>query len=106
MSKFLGMGMALPEVIQRSTVLPAELIGRPELGTLSVGAVADVAVFRALEGNYGFTDCGKARLSVRQKLECALTVRAGQVVYDPAGLSMPEWEQAPEAYWRMPELQS
>ena len=34
-----------------------------------------------------------------------LTLRAGQIVYDPTGLSMPEWEQAPAAYWRMPELQ-
>jgi dihydroorotase len=106
MSKFLAIGMPLPEVIERSTALPARAIGRPELGTLSVGAEADIAVFRLLEGTFGFADCGKARLVGKHKLECALTLRGGQIVYDPGGLSMPDWEEAPEAYWKMPELQS
>lgn len=105
MSKCLCMGMPLEEVIQRSTVLPAQLIGRPELGTLSAGACADVAVFERLEGTFGYTDCGKAKMLGSQKLECQLTLRAGQIVYDPNGMSMPLWEQAPEAYWKMPELQ-
>jgi dihydroorotase len=102
MSKCLCMGMPLEEVIQRSTVLPAQLIGRTELGTLSVGAAADVAVFKLLEGTFGYTDCGKAKLVGCQKLECWLTLRAGQIVYDPNGMSMPLWEQAPESYWKMP----
>ncbi len=105
MSKCLCMGMPLEEVIQRSTVLPAQLIGRPELGMLSVGACADVAVFKRLEGTFGYTDCGKAKIIGSQKLECQLTLRAGQIVYDPNGMSMPLWEQAPEAYWKMPDLQ-
>jgi dihydroorotase len=104
MSKFLSMGMPLAEVIQRSTVLPAELIRRPALGTLSPGAEADVTVLRQLEGDFAFIDCGKAKMRGRKKLECALTIRAGQVVFDPSGISMPEWENAPEAYWRISEL--
>lgn len=103
MSKFLSIGMPLEEVIRRSTALPAELIRRPELGTLSPGVEADVAVLRTLEGSFSFTDCGKAKMRGNQKLECILTLRAGQIVYDPTGLSMPEWEHAPEAYWRLPE---
>ncbi len=106
MSKFLNIGMPLSEVIQRSTSLPAQAIGHPELGTLSPGAEADIAVFRMLQGDFGFTDCGRAKIVGHQKLECMLTLRAGQIVYDPGGLSMPEWEQAPEQYWKMPELQS
>ena len=46
MSKLLNMGMPLEEVIYRSTVTPAEEIGRPELGTLTIGADADVAVLK------------------------------------------------------------
>jgi dihydroorotase len=106
MSKCLCMGMPLEEVIDRSTRLPAQLIGRPELGTLSLGAGADVAVFKLLEGAFGYTDCGKAKITGSQKLECQLTLRDGQIVYDPNGMSMPRWEQAPAAYWKMPELQS
>jgi dihydroorotase len=101
MSKHLSMGMGLQEVIMRSTVAPAREIRRPELGTLSVGAEADVAVLRHLRGTFGYTDCGRAKLIGTEKLECAMTVRAGKVAYDPTGLSMPEWESAPEAYWRL-----
>jgi len=105
MNKYLSTGMPLQEVIKRSTILPARVIGRPELGSLSIGAAADIAVFRQLEGDFSFTDCGKARLVGKHKLECALTLRAGEVVYDPTGLTMPEWEQAPPAYWVNPTLQ-
>jgi dihydroorotase len=106
MSKYLSMGMPLPEVIMRSTVAPAREIGHPELGTLSVGAEADVAVFRDEHGEFGFTDCGRAKMIGHGRLACALTVRAGKIVFDPTGLSMPEWESAPAEYWRTPELQS
>jgi len=102
MSKYLSMGMPLREVIERSTVLPAKAIRRPELGSLHIGAEADVAVFKLMEGDFGFTDCGRARMKGHLKLECALTLRAGQVVFDPSGMSMVEWEHAPEPYWRNP----
>jgi dihydroorotase len=92
MSKYLSMGMTLAEVIQRSTVMPALVIRRPDLGTLSPGADADVAVFKKLQGSFGFADCGRTRMTGKHKLECQMTIRAGQIVYDPAGLSMPDWE--------------
>jgi dihydroorotase len=62
-------------------------------------------VFRVREGAFGFADCGRARLDGHLKLECALTVRAGEIVYDPGGMSMPPWEQAPAPYWTIPALQ-
>lgn len=105
MSKYLSMGMPLAEVIERSTVIPARLIRRPELGALTPGAEADIAVLRLAEGDFGFSDCGKARMSGRSKLECVITLRQGQIVYDPSGLSMPEWRQAPAAYWANPTLE-
>jgi len=106
MSKYLSMGMPLQEVIMRSTITPAQEIGRPELGTLSVGAEADIAVFKHLTGEFGFIDCGRAKIRGKEKLDCMLTLRAGKIVYDPTGLSMPEWENAPESYWHMPKLQN
>src|SRR5215469_10256757 len=48
MSKFLAMGVPLDDVIRRSTINPASEIRRPELGTLSVGKDADVAVLELL----------------------------------------------------------
>ena len=98
-SKLLNLGMTLEDLILRATVAPAREIGRPELGTLDVGAEADVAVWQLREGRFGFTDCGQARMAGTQKLECVLTMRRGKVVFDPAGLTMPEWQKAPADYW-------
>ena len=105
MSKYLSMGMSLREVIMRSTVAPAREIGRSELGTLSVGSEADVAVLKHLTGTFGFADCGHAKMIGNDKLECAMTLRAGEIVYDPTGLNLPKWENAPEPYWVVPKLQ-
>jgi|SRR5579872_1496561 len=99
MSKFLNMGMPLHEVIFRSTVTPAREVGHPELGTLSVGAEADVAVLSVREGSFALTDCGGATLTGSRRLECRLTVRAGKIVYNPDGIGLPEWPDAPEEYW-------
>jgi dihydroorotase len=106
MSKCLIMGMPLQEVIYRSTVTPAREIGHPELGTLSVGTEADVAVFQVLEGKFGYSDCGRARMTGDKKLDCVMTLRAGKIVYDPTGLSMPEWPEAPAPYWKTPTVRA
>ena len=103
MSKMLNISMDLTEVIYRSTVTPAEEIGHPELGHLSVGADADIAVLSLEQGDFAFTDCGKAKMKGDKKLSCAMTLRAGDIVYDPEGLSMPFWEDAPDSYWRLPQ---
>jgi len=94
MSKFLNMGMPLHEVILRSTVNPAQIIKRPELGTLTVGADADIAVIELPKGEFGFVDVGHARMRGEYRLQCALTVRNGEVVWDVNGISCPDWETA------------
>jgi dihydroorotase len=93
MSKVLAMGVPLPEVIARSTVAPAREIGHQELGTLTPGSEADAAVFSLDEGEFGLVDCGKTRLPANQRLRCVLTVRAGEIVYNPDGLGLLSWEQ-------------
>jgi dihydroorotase len=101
MNKVLAMGIPLADVIKLSTINPANEIGHPELGHLSEGVCADVAVFKLHTGQFNFIDCGRARMTSDKKLECLLTVRAGQIVYDITGLSAPAWEHAPEGYWRI-----
>jgi dihydroorotase len=91
MSKFLAMGMSLQDVILRSTWNPANVIRRPDLGHLSVGAEADIAVFSLEKGNFGFQDVRRTKIMGKEKLEAELTFRAGRVVWDLNGLSMPEW---------------
>ncbi len=102
MSKVLNMGVGLYDVIKLSTINPATEIGHPELGHLSAGACADVAVFSLRTGRFGFIDCGRAKIIGDRKLECVMTIRDGAIVFDPGGLSMPEWPQAPAAYWKLP----
>ena len=92
MSKFLNMGMPLDEVILRSTWTPAREIKHEELGSLSVGAGADVAVLRVEEGHFGFVDTYGARMQGTRKLECELTVRNGRVVWDLNGITREDWE--------------
>jgi len=101
MSKFLNMGLSLSDVIARATVAPAKEIGHPELGTLALGSCADVAVLTLERGGFAYIDCGHARMPGDRRLRCLLTLRAGEIVYDPQGLSMPDWPKAPPRYWRV-----
>ncbi|MBL7871403.1 MAG: amidohydrolase/deacetylase family metallohydrolase [Cyclobacteriaceae bacterium] len=92
MSKFLCMGMSLPEVILRTSWNPANVIKRPDLGHLSVGSNADVAVFTIRNGDFGFLDIRKTKLKGTQKLEAELTIKEGKVVWDLNAISAPLWE--------------
>jgi dihydroorotase len=98
MSKFLAMGMPLDEVILRSTWNPAREIKLDDLGHLSVGAPADVAVLRLEKGKFGFVDMHGGRLDGNQKLICELTIRNGKAVYDLNGLTRDEWDKLPKNY--------
>jgi len=104
MSKFLAMGVPLDDVIRRSTVNPAAEIHRPELGTLSVGKEADIAVLELSKGDFGYIDCGVARMNGKVQLSARMTIRAGRILYDPSGLSMVEWEKARPQYFNIPGL--
>jgi dihydroorotase len=104
MSKFLAIGVPLEDVIRRSTVNPAAEIRRPDLGTLSVGKDADIAVLELLKGHFGYIDCGAAKMDANVRLETRMTIRAGRISYDPSGLSMVEWEKARPQYFNTPEL--
>ena len=85
LSKFMAMGFTLTEVVSRATWAPAQVIDRPELGHLSVGMEADVAVFGLREGDFGFLDVRGKRVQGNRKLEAELTIRAGKVVWDLNG---------------------
>jgi dihydroorotase len=98
MDKFLAMGMSLDDVMLRSTWNPAKEIGRQDLGHLSAGAVADIAVFRVEKGSFGFVDMYGARLKGTQKLSAELTLRDGRVVYDLNGITRPDWDTLPKGY--------
>jgi dihydroorotase len=87
MSKYLSMGMTKEDIIIRATAGPARSIKRTDLGHLSEGAVADVAVLSLRDGNFGFVDAGGNKIDGKQKFEAELTIRAGKIVWDLNGVS-------------------
>jgi dihydroorotase len=89
MSKLMNIGLTLNEVIVMSTWTPAQVIKRTELGHLSVGALADVAVFSVDKGSFGYVDVGGNKVMGDKKLTCQLTVLNGEIVWDLNGLSAP-----------------
>ena len=81
-SKFMVLGMPLPEIIRRTTVNAVETFKfQEQIGTLKPGAEADVSVFEIQEGNFTLTDSYRNTRQARQKLAPVVTVRAGQVYY-------------------------
>lgn len=93
MSKFLNMGMTLDDVVYRSTWNPARVIHREELGHLSVGALADIAVLKLEQGDYGFVDSWGAGLKGTRRLSNELTLRDGYVIYDTNGRTRDNWDK-------------
>ncbi|WP_411032355.1 amidohydrolase/deacetylase family metallohydrolase [Spongiimicrobium sp. 3-5] len=93
MSKFLNLDMPLNEVVTTVTWSPAQVIKRTDLGHLSVGAIADVTLLNLREGNFGFIDTKNKRMNGTKKLECEITIKDGNVVYDLNGISKPAWDQ-------------
>ena len=89
MSIFMTMGMEVPAIIKASTWAPAQSIKREELGNLSVGSVADVAILGIREGNFGFFDRIGHKETGTKKFECQATIRNGKMVYDLNGITTP-----------------
>jgi predicted amidohydrolase len=90
MSIFLTHGMALEQIIERVTSNPARAINRPQLGNLSEGSIADIAVLEIQSGKFGFLESARTRLDATRRFRCLLTVRNGAIVWDSEGLSIPD----------------
>jgi formylmethanofuran dehydrogenase subunit A len=88
------LGMPLDDVVMRSTWNPAKIIHREDLGHLSPGAPADIAVLRVEKGSFGFADTGGKRMRGDRKLTCELTVREGKIVYDLNAISAEDQDKA------------
>jgi dihydroorotase len=90
-SKMLNLGMTLEQVIEAATWKPAQIIRRPDLGHLGPGAVADIALLRLSEGDFGFLDAAGKRAAGRLKVENELTIREAVVVWDLNGIAADDW---------------
>ena len=78
MSKFLGLGFTLDQVIAMATINPAKIINRlPKLGTLELGAPGDVAIMDLVEGPVTFVDTRNNTRGGKAYLKPVQTVTAG-----------------------------
>jgi dihydroorotase len=96
--KILAMGVPLKEVVAEMTSHPAHEIKHDELGNLSEGSIADVAVLRMEKGNFGFTDMVNTRLDGTEKLLCELTIKDGKIVYNLNGMGTDLWNAQPSPH--------
>jgi dihydroorotase len=90
-SKMMAIGIPLRDVVADMTAHPARQIRHEELGNLSVGSVADIAVLSLQKGKFGFTDMVNTRVDGTQKLVAELTLKDGRIVYDLNGLEALAW---------------
>lgn len=87
MSKFLNLGFSLEQVVAMTTLNPGRLIGRVEkLGTLQLGAPADLSILELVEGPVTFVDTRKNERKGQRYLKPVQTVRAGR----PFGRPFPQ----------------
>jgi dihydroorotase len=78
MSKFMGLGFTLEQVVAMATVNPAKVINRaPKLGTLQVGAPGDVSIMELVEGPISFVDTRNNKRDGKAHLKPVQTVAAG-----------------------------
>jgi dihydroorotase len=84
----MAMGMDLQSVIKASTWNPAQQIKRPELGNLSIGAEADIAIFTVRNGSFGYY-ARDGKIAGKQRLETEMTIRAGKIVYNLNAIAEP-----------------
>ncbi len=95
--KFLALGLPLKDAVADMTWHPAREIQRPQLGNLSVGAPADVAVLSVQHGDFGLQDMYNTIFMGHDRLICDLTVKDGKVVYDLDGITGDPWDAPPTA---------
>lgn len=93
--KYLAMGMPLKEVIRDMTWNPAKEIKQTQLGNLSEGAIADVAVLSIQHGEFGYDDAYSTYVKSDKKMQDELTIKDGKVVYDLNALTGEPWDQPP-----------
>jgi len=81
MSKMMHLGMSFDDVLARTTIAPAKIVNRlPGMGTLAVGAPADVAVLRIEDGAFPLVDSQRNTVTAKQRVVSKLTICRGKKV--------------------------
>lgn len=68
MSKLMALGMPLVEVIRAATETPARAIARPDLGSVTIGGIADLAILSERQAATSFFDSRGVELVAASRL--------------------------------------
>ncbi len=86
------------ELFALASSSPAQYLHKPNLGHAGVGAEADLAVWQIRKGVFGFADSGGGAVTGDEKLECEMTFKAGELVWDLNARSAQPYEGLPQLY--------
>jgi dihydroorotase len=89
MAKLMALGFSLKQVIEMATANAARLLGRSkELGTLRVGAAADISVLKIEEREWKAMDSQKGTIPAYQTIAPVYAIR-GDMIYEPLPVERP-----------------
>ena len=74
------------------------MIQRTQFGHMTAGATADVAVWKLLEGDFGFADASGGGIKGRQRLLCELTLKDGRIAWNWNALGAVDFRTLPPDY--------
>lgn len=81
MTKFLHLGMPLEHVILKSTWIPARVLGRErQIGTLGVGANADLFAFALEDGEFPLEDTHLKIETAKRRIKPLFAIKGGEFV--------------------------
>lgn len=80
MAKFIALGMSMDEVLRLTTAAPADILSRPDLGRLTVGGEADIAVFRIEPDETELRDSVGEVRKARLRFESLFTICRGELL--------------------------
>ena len=81
MSKLLGLGLSLNQVIEMATINPAKAIREDNrIGSLKPGMVADVSILQLLSGRWQLRELEGDVMETNRLLSPVITVKSGKVI--------------------------
>lgn len=81
MSKYLEFGMSLEDVLDAVTIIPARLLGRPELASMDEGTAADIGIFDIRQKRVVYRDKAGHTLEGSRVIVPQLTMKDGKIMY-------------------------
>ncbi|MGL5435631.1 MAG: metallo-dependent hydrolase [Lachnospiraceae bacterium] len=81
MSKYLDMGMTLPQVLDAATINPAKLINQEELADLEAGTTADIMIFRMKHKEIKYSDMAGNEFTGTQIIVPQMTIKDGKIMF-------------------------